>query len=185
MDVSAEVSALVGNSGVSSLSSNTSSPAPAAQQAPQDGSSSAPQSQSPSTSNSPPQANPAFNSNPASVETAPLAEPPPLGVDMDHSLSQADWRSFAEFEAFASSFVVDSQPQTQVHSQYETNPQTGPPPAAGIDSLDKWAGGDTTMLDDATDQSYLQNEAIIYPTLEMQPTWQHFMMQMFGNSSAS
>ena len=207
-DVSAEVSALAGSSRVSPRSSNASSPTAAAQQqqqSPQGGSSSVTQSQSPNTSNSSPPANPAFNSNspstypnpnPISVEPAAPSESLPTEADMNHIFSQANWSSLADFEAFASSFAVEPESQTQAHSQFgtiqnhESNPQqqTGLPvvypPTVGIDSFDNWPGGVNTMFEHATDQLYPQDETL-YPTLEMQPTWQHFMMQMFGNSSAS
>ena len=201
------MSALAGSSRVSPWSSNASSPAAAAaaqQQSPQGGSSSVRQSQSPNTSNSSPPANPAFNSNspstypnPVSVEPAVPSEPLPIEADMNHVFSQANWSSLADFEAFASSFAVEPESQTQAHSQFgtiqyhESDPQqqTGPPvvyppTTVGIDSFDNWPGEVNTMFEHATDQSYPQDETL-YPTLEMQPTWQHFMMQMFGNSSAS
>jgi hypothetical protein len=155
-----------------------------------------------STYNSPPQGDAAFNStsnldsssNPVPVESAaPAAGAQPVEVDMHHAFLQENWNSFAEFEAFASMFLVEpqsqsqsvSQPQTQTHSQHETMPQQTSdfppieyPLATGIESSNEW------VFNQSPDQTYSQDKEI-HPALVMEPTWQHFMTHMFGNSSGS
>ena len=155
-DISAELSALAGKSRVSPSSSKSSTPA----------------SQPPS--DTPPVTHPGPSELPASAECAE-----------EHSLfPEIDWSSFMDFNSLASTFSPAPTSQQESIPQQTNDYIPVSHPSARTDSSDAWEGGVNAVFDQGVDQSYLQDHTL-HPALEMQPTWQHFMTQMFGNSLAT